>query len=83
MIKSKYLDATLKQVGEAKDSQINLPAVLEKSLNREIVASNFVANPQVIKLMYEAQEVIFETMNKDTFPRFKKHMDTLAKPTKK
>jgi hypothetical protein len=78
LIKSKYLDATLKKVGEAKDSQINLPYELQKSLNREIIASNFVANPQVIKLMYDAQGVIFKLML-DTFARFKPHMETLAK----
>lgn len=78
LIKSKYLDITFKKVGEAKDSQVNLPAELGINLNKEILASNYVANPQVIKLMYEAQKVIFNLML-DSFLRFKPHMETLAK----
>ena len=71
------------RVNEKKDKTINIDGPLIEKLGAAILAANFVATPLVIELMHDARDKVFNLMNNDTFPRFIKHMDALAKPTKK
>ena len=86
-IKTKYLTLATSakavyDLNEKKDYTINLSATFIAELNKAIIASNFVATPQVIKLMKDAQGQVFTLMESDTFKRFVIYMNELEVKSK-
>ena len=63
--------------------EINLPSALANSLNSAILASNYIVNQNIIKLMTEAKSEIVKLMEKDVYMRFKNHMNDLEKQSNK
>jgi hypothetical protein len=91
VIRSTYLSpkvesmSAISEISEKKDFTINIAASSIQQLNNAILASNFVATPDVIVLMGKAQQEVLAMLGLSTGPyyKFKQIMDGKANPPKK
>jgi hypothetical protein len=89
VIRSTYLTpkatGAISEFAEKKDFTINIAAASIQQLNNAILASNFVATPEVIGLMGMAQKEVLIMLGASTGPYyfFKQIMDGKANPPKK
>jgi len=89
VIRSTYLTpkapGAISEFAEKKDFTINIAAASIQQLNNAILASNFVATPEVIGLMGMAQNEVLIMLGASTGPYyfFKQIMDGKANPPKK